>query len=318
MPRTSKQHIGLGGTFDHFHAGHESFIQFAAGIHSHLKIGVTKPQMTRHKPAPDLIEPFSTRIKAVSRFCQKIGVKAELLPLEDLYGPTLESKDIFGLAVTENTISGAKKINELRLAMNLRPLEVFVCPLKMCSDGSLLSSSRIRTGQVSRQGEVHASFFDQDIKLTANGLHTLKNIQGKLVDTPVKPRANQLVILVGDETLKTFEDQKLSFDLAIIDGKTRRDQVIHNLLSEEPLKTSNPAGSITQQAVQTLQTAQAQKFRYVLVDGEEDLLVVSLVMITPLETLIYYGQPDQGLVELRVNEQIKQKFLGIVRPHNSR
>jgi len=51
------QALGMGGTFDHFHAGHEKFIKFAYEQAEQLFIGVTTEKMSRGKKYAHLIEP---------------------------------------------------------------------------------------------------------------------------------------------------------------------------------------------------------------------------------------------------------------------
>ena len=48
------------------------------------------------------------------------------------------------------------------------------------------------------------------------------------------------------------------------------------------------------------------------VNGEEDLVVLPLILLTPLNTIIYYGQPSEGLVKVIVSESIKDKAYNLV------
>jgi hypothetical protein len=47
----------------------------------------------------------------------------------------------------------------------------------------------------------------------------------------------------------------------------------------------------------------------VLIEGEEDLVAAALVFALPLESVMYYGQPGEGMVKVRVSEELKERLL---------
>ena len=53
------------------------------------------------------------------------------------------------------------------------------------------------------------------------------------------------------------------------------------------------------------------------IKGEEDLLVLPAVLLSPLKTLIFYGQPNKGLVQIKVTEEMKKKVLDLLTDLNS-
>jgi uncharacterized protein (UPF0218 family) len=46
--------------------------------------------------------------------------------------------------------------------------------------------------------------------------------------------------------------------------------------------------------------------------GEEDLAVLPLILAAPLDTIIYYGQPNKGLVKILVSEENKERAYNIL------
>ena len=44
-----------------------------------------------------------------------------------------------------------------------------------------------------------------------------------------------------------------------------------------------------------------------MVTGEEDLSVLPLVVVLPLNSQLYYGQPGSGMVKLIIDEGIKER-----------
>lgn len=75
----------------------------------------------------------------------------------------------------------------------------------------------------------------------------------------------------------------------------------------------NPAGVITQESLDAIKQATAERDIVILVDGEEDLLTLPCILESPSSALVIYGQPSQGLVVVRVNPVIKNKVASIMR-----
>jgi uncharacterized protein (UPF0218 family) len=73
---------------------------------------------------------------------------------------------------------------------------------------------------------------------------------------------------------------------------------------ENILKAKNPAGTITDDLWETI--GQAMELsgdgncHVIEVDGEEDLAVLPCILMASDETTILYGQPNEGLVLLKV------------------
>jgi hypothetical protein len=122
------------------------------------------------------------------------------------------------------------------------------------------------------------------------------------------------IIAVGDRVSENLIKSGLLPDVAIVDSKIMRKSV-------EPLKFDaektfniiNPAGTITDEAYQTVGKAVNLAGRTkVLVDGEEDLLTLAAVLSAPDGSIVVYGQPRTGIVVVSVSEDTKIKFRKIV------
>ena len=301
--------VGLGGTFDRFHVGHEHFIKFASQFGKHLHIGITNFKLNQNKPYPQLIEPYETRKRAVEKFCRAQQISVSITQLEDIYGPTLDEKSkIRALVVTQDTVRGAEKINQARLAMDLRQLPVQVCPLLKDHTGKIISSERIRAGEINRAGEVYQQVFSQDLILTDDQRQFFSQPQGKIVDQPHFDGAT-VIGVVGDHSLEKFIQHRWRDDLAVYDLKEQRQQlnsaILTNLNPDTTVK--NPAGSINLKLIQAL-----SKHQLIFVNGEEDLAAVALMLLLPLGSKIYYGQPNQGLIEMVVTEKSKDQFFQVL------
>lgn len=316
MHRKPYHKLAMGGTFDHFHAGHQHFIDFAAQLSDQLIIGLTTNKLLQGKKLAQQIEDFHARKRNIIHYCKKNNFQCLIVPLDNPYGPTIDREEKIGaLAVTEYTTSGAKAINDLRLIMGMRSLPVHVCPMLKDKTGQVISSTRIRSGEINRKGDVYLSLFSQNIKISDNIRSTLSQPQGELVAS-VKTSFHK-IILVGDTTLRIALTKKWKFDLAIFDAKEKRQEI--DLLvnkNQIDLQVINPAGQITTQLADSVNQAINKNLKYLFVEGEEDLATLVAVLLAPLGSYVYYGQPDQGLVEVHVTEAVKKKFSIILSQNN--
>jgi uncharacterized protein (UPF0218 family) len=116
------------------------------------------------------------------------------------------------------------------------------------------------------------------------------------------------VIAVGDATTERLVDFGIPPDVAVIDGRERRSKRSYpsNYRAEE-MRCTNPAGTISKEAVEVLQDAiKAQPPVRVIVEGEEDLLALPVFAMVPAGSVVLYGQPLEGLVVVRITP-VKQK-----------
>jgi uncharacterized protein (UPF0218 family) len=69
----------------------------------------------------------------------------------------------------------------------------------------------------------------------------------------------------------------------------------------------NRAGTISAEAQQVLHDAVTlNKKLGVVVEGEEDLLVLPLMVMMPIGSMIVYGQPSEGMVIVTLTEERKR------------
>ena len=75
----------------------------------------------------------------------------------------------------------------------------------------------------------------------------------------------------------------------------------------------NPPGEITQESIQTIQKAfSSDPPIRIIVDGEEDLLVIPVCIAAPENSVVMYGQPNEGLVIVHVTPEIRAKVQKIL------
>mgnify|MGYP003348287999 CR=1 FL=1 len=74
------------------------------------------------------------------------------------------------------------------------------------------------------------------------------------------------------------------------------------------MSCDNPAAQITPQSIDTIKQAISTKPPVqILVNGEEDLLVIPVCMFAPENSVVLYGQPNEGLVIVPVTQEIRNK-----------
>jgi uncharacterized protein (UPF0218 family) len=114
-----------------------------------------------------------------------------------------------------------------------------------------------------------------------------------------------VVIAIGDTVTRNLNQNHIQIDIAITDNKTLRHPVPPQTLKDKKtIHIQNPQGLITQQAIQAIQQALQDKVPiHMQVEGEEDLLTLPVVMYAPKNALVIYGQPNRGIVAVKVTEE---------------
>lgn len=122
------------------------------------------------------------------------------------------------------------------------------------------------------------------------------------------------VISVGDATTEKLLNYGIIPSLQIVDGlekRVKRDMPSGNV--NTTLSCNNPPAEITIESVQTIKKAlQSTKPVRIAVNGEEDLLVLPVVVYAPENAIVLYGQPNEGLVIVSINAEIRNKSQSIM------
>ena len=123
-------------------------------------------------------------------------------------------------------------------------------------------------------------------------------------------KENTFVITVGDRTTEKMMAFDLIPSLQIIDGQEKR--VKRNLPQNQNVSTvlrcDNPAAEITFQSIEIIKKGFKSKTPVrIIVNGEEDLLVLPVCIFAPENSIVLYGQPNEGLVIVEVTPEIRNK-----------
>ncbi|OQX20645.1 MAG: hypothetical protein BWK75_04640 [Candidatus Altiarchaeales archaeon A3] len=100
-------------------------------------------------------------------------------------------------------------------------------------------------------------------------------------------------------------------NLCVYDNKTLRNDYngggknLENFKGNE-FSVWNPAGILTEHAFEIVKDALNFKHSKIFVDGEEDLFVIPCVKFCPPDTLLFYGQPNEGIVMVEINRTVQK------------
>jgi phosphopantetheine adenylyltransferase len=157
--------VCLGGTFDHLHPGHKLLLTAGAillevpekgsGRSCQFIIGITGDEMLKNKRYADYVQPWEVRARGVITFLstmlclprkgweESLGpeileeggdllasfrdgtISVRCVKFQDIFGPTITTKDIDALVVSGETRSGGQAVNERRMELGWHELAVF-------------------------------------------------------------------------------------------------------------------------------------------------------------------------------------------------
>ena len=118
------------------------------------------------------------------------------------------------------------------------------------------------------------------------------------------------IITVGDRTTEKMIDFELVPSLQIIDNLEKREKRESPTLKESTIElfVDNPPAEITSQSIEIIKKAFSTHPPVRLnVNGEEDLLVIPVCIYAPDNAVVLYGQPNEGLVIVKVTTEIRNK-----------
>jgi len=126
----------------------------------------------------------------------------------------------------------------------------------------------------------------------------------------VKKERPPSIIAVGDTVSRNLAKNHIPANLSIIDNKCMRRNVQSTpFATEKTFHVKNPQGTITEEAVATVQEAlQSSQRTKIIVEGEEDLLTLIAIMNAPQDSFVLYGQPHEGIVVVKVTQGKKTEI----------
>ena len=318
------KHIALGGTFDLLHLGHIDFLKKSFSISEFVTVGIVS-DIYANALRKKSFETFWERKRNVQKLLKDEGFdrRFSIVSLHDIFGTTPKDSSIEAVIGTENTKSGGILLSNKRLDLGMDALDIVILPLKLADDGVPISTSRIKDGFISRSGLNYFEYLRRrDFLLPRDLRKTLRKPFGEIVKniTTCRDLSNLPFYTVGDQTTANFVAEGHFPSIAIVDfhiQRSKRYNSIRDLGIVDPInigRAINRAGEVSKNLscviYKSLQSPDRRKI--ILVRGEEDLAVLPLALMAPLNSSIYYGIREKGLVELKVSEDLKVKLLSLL------
>ena len=142
--------VAVGGTFDKFHDGHKKLLSTAFELGNQIEIGVTSDAFGGLKGD---IDSCKVRMKNLKSFFKDYS-NFIIVPLDDPYGTTIYDSDFDAIVVSEETEPTAVEINKIRVSKGMNPIDIVVVSFVLAYDGTPISSTRIRRGEINKNGDV--------------------------------------------------------------------------------------------------------------------------------------------------------------------
>ena len=126
---------------------------------------------------------------------------------------------------------------------------------------------------------------------------------------------SEKIITVGDTTTKKFLNFGFIPNLSIIDNKEQRvsmsDPIEYDV--DEKIFCKNKPGELDIQVIQIIKKLISLEFNtlQIIIDGEEDIVALPLFIYAPDNWTIFYGQPNEGMVFVKMDENIRERALDI-------
>jgi len=323
-------HLFLAGTFDGLHAGHRAILTRAFEEGEKVTIGLTSDAFILKFKSSKFAQlaKYSKRKQALEEWLQAQGKQAKIIPIDDPYEPAASMKDLDALIVTRENRKTGERINALRYALGVPQLTLIEVPMVEAQDGKPVSSTRLRNGEIDGNGRL---IMPESMRIDLG--KPLGNVlSGSAIDRAIQRSRGKVIITVGDVATKTLLDAGITPTLSIIDGKVGRKpfpEVVDRLQPQrvKPFEAKSGPGYISREAVMAIRSilnspsppltlrggmGGVTHRNVLLIDGEEDLLVLPAITHAPLGSVLYYGQPNEGLVEVIVTEQKKQQVLALL------
>jgi len=166
----------------------------------------------------------------------------------------------------------------------------------------------------------------RDRRLTSELKERLREPLGILIEGQPKENIDKMkhivdkirpvaIAVVGDVVSSMAMAAGIPIKIYVADGRVMRSLAgLERAGSVDIIvRVRNPPGFITRESIDVLRRATEYNGSvWVWVEGEEDLMVIPLVLFMPIGSIVIYGQPHRGFVVVYVDEKKKAEMLHII------
>jgi inosine/xanthosine triphosphatase len=145
--------VGIGGTFNVIHKGHELLFETAFSVGDSVEVGLTSDEFAKTIKTVPVTAYFQRKMNLL-KFLERYGKPFNIVMISDMKGTAATSETIDAIVVSPETRSHADDINEQRRRNGLKPLKVFAIKEVRADDTLVISSSRILKGEIDKDGRM--------------------------------------------------------------------------------------------------------------------------------------------------------------------
>ncbi len=148
--------VAVGGTFDELHRGHKALLSRAFEVGDKVVIGLSSDEFVKKMGKPHITASYAERRDELATYLTEMGLadRAEIVPLTDSYGLTIKGRGLEALVVSKETARTAGAINSTRGKAGLPPLEIVAVDMVEAENKTPISTTRIRSGEIDRNGNM--------------------------------------------------------------------------------------------------------------------------------------------------------------------
>ncbi|MEK7494982.1 MAG: pantetheine-phosphate adenylyltransferase [Patescibacteria group bacterium] len=332
---TKLNHVVLGGTFDRFHLGHKKLIERGLEMGKKITIGIATEEIYKNKFLSETIEPFEIRKKSVEKFIKNYLMNdrsVDIISFFEFTGGVDKIKKVDAIVVSRETYPNALKINQLREKNLFKQLMIVIIEDVLAEDKILISSERIRAGEIDRNGRLFKLQTNKnELRMPENLRPMLQKPLGKVFkDTKsllhyINIMKCVIIVAVGDIIVDSLLKEGIDPDVKVIDFRSRRKAIIrtdpYRSVPDKGQSLINNPGTINLKTSEVIKekiklALYKKEKSWIVVSGEEDLLALPVILFAPLNSLVLYGHWQYGIIAVEVDEKIKDRVRKIIKKFN--
>ena len=159
--------VATGGTFDEIHIGHIALLAKAFEVSNKVIIGVSSDEFAT-KRGKRLNHNFEQRSENLKKIIKKefgnVADNYNIAKLDEDFGPAVTFGEVDALVASAETGNKGRVLNDTRSKRGLKPVKVITVELIRAEDGSPISSTRIRAGEIDSKGRLLKHYHDRPRK----------------------------------------------------------------------------------------------------------------------------------------------------------